>query len=57
LRKSVKAALAWSISEREEQWSAARLHLDQLVNENPKDDALCVRRARARDRAAMEELK
>jgi len=44
-------------SERAEFWFAAGFHLDQLAKENPSDETLRVRRARAHNRVAMEELK
>ncbi len=44
-------------SERAELWFAAEFHLDQLAKENPTDETLRVRRARAHNRTAMEELK
>jgi len=44
-------------SEKEERWFTAAFHLDQLVKENPNEEALRLRHARARDQAAMEVLK
>jgi hypothetical protein len=44
-------------SEHEEYWFAAGFHLDALARENPSDESLRVRRARARDKAATEELR
>ena len=44
-------------SENAQQWFAALFHLDQLVAAYPGDEALRLRRARARNQAAMEELR
>jgi WD40 repeat protein len=43
--------------ERDAHWFAAAFHLDQLIKENPSDETLLLRRARARNQAAMEELR
>jgi hypothetical protein len=45
------------VSEGEEHWFTAGFHLDQLVKENPEDQSLRSHRARALDRAAMDELR
>jgi WD40 repeat protein len=44
-------------SENAQQWFAALFHLDQLVAAYPGDEALRLRRVRARNQSAMEELR
>jgi eukaryotic-like serine/threonine-protein kinase len=43
--------------ERREQWFGALFHLDRLVQQYPDDQSLRLRRARARDHLALDELK
>jgi eukaryotic-like serine/threonine-protein kinase len=44
-------------SEQAELWSSAIFHLDQMLREGAPDEAMLLRRAWARDRAAIDELK
>jgi WD40 repeat protein len=47
---------AAAASEKAQNWFAASFHLDRLAQDNPNDPAVRLRRASARNRAAMEAL-